>query len=180
MLKKTITYADFNGDEVTEDFYFNLSKAEIAELELKQKGGLVEYLTHIVEAEDGEGIIDTFKKIILLSVGRRSEDGKRFIKNDEIRDEFVQLGAYSELFMELVTNVQSANEFVLGIVPSDISKKAKDGDASPVLSSVKNDDDEPAWIKEDRNPTEKELRDATPAQLQEAFRRKAAEKGDRK
>ena len=81
MLKKTITYEDFNGDKVSEDFFFHLSKAELVELELSHKGGLSEALKRIVESEDGKAIIAEFKNIILSSYGQRSDDGKRFVKN---------------------------------------------------------------------------------------------------
>lgn len=120
MLKKTITYTDFNGDEVSEDFFFHLSKAELVELELSYKGGLQEAIKRIVEAEDGKAIIAEFKKIILGSYGQRSDDGKRFIKNQTLRDEFESTEAYSTLFMELVTDAEKAAEFVRGVIPKDL------------------------------------------------------------
>jgi hypothetical protein len=83
VLKKRITYEDFNGEEVTEELYFNLSKAELVELELSRPGGMQEHLQKIVESEDGKAIITEFKELILMSYGQRSEDGKRFIKNQE-------------------------------------------------------------------------------------------------
>lgn len=124
MLKKTITYVDFNGDEVSEDFFFHLSKAELVELELSHKGGLTEQLKRIVEAEDGKAIITEFKKIILGAYGERSSDGKRFIKNQALRDEFESTEAYSTLFMELVTDAEKAAEFVQGIIPKDLADEA--------------------------------------------------------
>lgn len=120
MLKKTITYTDFNGDEVSEDHFFHLSKAELVKLELSHTGGLSASLQRIVAAEDGKEIIKEFENIILTSYGKRSDDGKRFIKNETIREEFKSSEAYSTLFMELVTNTDSAVEFVNGIVPSDM------------------------------------------------------------
>lgn len=124
MLKKTITYQDFNGDEVSEDFFFHLSKAELVEMELSHKGGLSEALQRIIAAEDGKGIVDEFKKIILGAYGKRSEDGKRFVKNATIREEFESSEAYSTLFMELVTDTDAAVEFVNGIVPSGLAEDA--------------------------------------------------------
>jgi hypothetical protein len=124
VLKKTITYEDFNGEEVSEDFFFHLSKAELVELELSQKGGLSEWLQKIVEAEDGKSIIAEFKKIILSAYGKRSDDGRRFIKNQELRDEFESTEAYSVLFMELVTNTDSAVEFVNGVIPAGMAVEA--------------------------------------------------------
>ena len=120
MLKKTITYTDFNGDEVSEDFFFHLSKAELVELELSYKGGLQEAIKRIVAAEDGKAIIGEFKKIILGSYGQRSDDGRRFIKNQTLRDEFESTEAYSTLFMELVTDADKAAEFVRGVIPKDL------------------------------------------------------------
>lgn len=160
MLKKTITYPDLDGNPVTEDFYFNLSKAEIAEMELSHKDGLSGYLNTIVESQDGSEIIATFKTIIATSVGVRSEDGKRFIKNDEIRDNFLQTNAYSELFMELATNAEAAAEFIRGIVPADLAK------------NMVEEAETPAYVLENRAPTKDELASMTPQQLQEAFKNK--------
>ena len=122
MLKKTITYQDFNGDEVVEDFFFHLSKAELVEMELSHKGGLSDALQRIIAAEDGKGIVDEFKKIILGAYGKRSEDGKRFVKNANIREEFESSEAYSSLFMELVTDTDAAVEFINGIVPQNLAE----------------------------------------------------------
>ena len=108
MLKKTLTYSDLDGNPVTEDFYFSLSKAEIAEMELSYDGGLQTHLKRIVANKDGAAIIGAFKNILTSSVGRRSEDGRRFIKSDEITQEFMQTDAYSELFMELVTDADAS------------------------------------------------------------------------
>lgn len=124
MLKKTITYKDFNEEEVSEDFYFHLSKAELVELELSHKGGLSEALQEIIASEDGKAIIKQFKDIILGSYGIRSADGKRFTKNQQIREEFESTEAYSVLFMDLVTNVDSAIEFVNGIIPAGMAEEA--------------------------------------------------------
>lgn len=122
MLKKTIKYTDFNDEEVEEEFYFHLSKAELVELELSTKGGLSESLKLIVASEDGKRIIEEFKKIILTSYGKRSDDGKRFIKNQELRDEFESTEAYSALFMELVTDTTAAIEFINGIIPAGLAE----------------------------------------------------------
>ena len=124
MLKKSITYTDFNGDETTEDFYFHMSKAELVELELSYRGGLTEQLKKILDAEDGKAIISEFKKIILGAYGQRSPDGKRFVKTQAIRDEFESTEAYSTLFMELVTDAERAAEFIQGIIPSDLAEEA--------------------------------------------------------
>lgn len=119
MLKKTITYTDYNGVERTEDFYFNLSKAEIMELELSTDGGLAEMIKRIVAAQDAPAIINIFKKLVLKAYGEKSPDGKRFMKSDEIAAAFSQTEAYSQLFMELATDADAASKFVNGIVPTE-------------------------------------------------------------
>lgn len=118
MLKKTITYTDYNGSERTEDFYFNLTKAEIVEMEMSTTGGLAEMIKKIVAAQDAPSIIAIFKKLILKAYGEKSPDGKRFIKSDEISNAFSQTEAYSQLFMELATDADKAAEFVNGITPN--------------------------------------------------------------
>lgn len=123
MLKKTITYKDYNETERTEDFYFNLSKAEIMELEMSTSGGLTEMIQRIVAAQDAPAIIKIFKDLILKAYGQKSLDGKRFIKNAELSEEFVQTEAYSQLFMELATNADAAAEFVNGIIPAETANK---------------------------------------------------------
>ena len=118
MLKKTITYTDYNGVDRTEDFYFNLSKAEIMEMEMGTSGGLSEMINKIVAAQDAPAIIKVFKDLILKAYGEKSPDGKRFIKSDEIATAFSQTDAYSQLFMELATDADAAAAFVNGIVPA--------------------------------------------------------------
>lgn len=119
MLKKTITYTDYNGNERTEDFYFNLSKAEVMEMEMSTSGGLAEMINRIVAAQDAPAIINVFKKLVLKAYGEKSPDGKRFIKSDEIATAFSQTEAYSQLFMELATDADAAAKFVNGIVPTE-------------------------------------------------------------
>ena len=118
MLKKTITYVDYNGNERTEDHYFNLSKAEIMEMEMSTTGGLAEMIQRIVAAQDAPAIIKIFKELVLKAYGEKSADGKRFIKSDEIATAFSQTEAYSQLFMELATDADAAAAFVNGIVPA--------------------------------------------------------------
>lgn len=119
MLKKTITFTDYNGNERTEDFYFNLSKAELSEMELSTTGGLGQMIQDIVAAQDTPRIISIFKDLILKSYGIKSADGRRFIKSKELSMEFAQTEAYSDLFMLLATNEAAATEFVDGIVPQE-------------------------------------------------------------
>lgn len=118
MLKKTFTYVDYNGVERTEDHYFNLSKAELMEMELSTTGGLAEMINKIVAAQDAPAIIKMFKELVLKAYGQKSADGRRFIKSKELSDEFSQTEAYSQLFMELATDADAAAAFVNGIVPA--------------------------------------------------------------
>lgn len=118
MLKETRTYVDYNGVSRTEDFYFNLTQAEVTEMELSVDGGLVEMINRIIAAKDGKQIIALFKDIVLRSYGEKSPDGKRFIKSQELRDAFSQTEAYSDLFMELATDAKKASAFVSGIIPA--------------------------------------------------------------
>lgn len=124
MLKKTITYNDYNGTERTEDFYFNLSQAEVMEMEMSTAGGLAEMIKRVVASQDAPSIIKIFKDLILKAYGEKSADGKRFIKSEEIATAFSQTEAYSILFTELATDDKAAANFVNGIVPKEMSKKA--------------------------------------------------------
>lgn len=124
MLKKTITYNDYNGTERTEDFYFNLSQAEVMEMEMSTTGGLAEMIKNVVAKQDAPSIIKIFKDLILKAYGEKSADGKRFIKSEELATAFSQTEAYSILFTELATDDKAAANFVNGIVPKEMSKKA--------------------------------------------------------
>lgn len=123
MLRKTITYIDYNGVERTEDFYFNLNKSEILEMEMGTTGGFVEMVQKIVAAKDTPAIIAIFKDLILKAYGEKSLDGKRFVKSKELSDAFAQTEAYSQLFMELALNSGAAAAFINGIVPADLSQE---------------------------------------------------------
>lgn len=124
MLKKTITYNDYNGSSRTEDFYFNLSQAEVMEMEMSTAGGLAEMIKRVVASQDAPSIIKIFKDLILKAYGEKSADGKRFIKSEELSIAFSQTEAYSILFTELATDDKAAANFVNGIVPAEMSKKA--------------------------------------------------------
>ena len=124
MLKKTITYIDYNGVERTGDFYFNLSKAELMEMEMSISGGLTEMIEKIVANKDAPAIIKIFKELVLKAYGEKSADGKRFEKkNGALAEAFAETEAYSQIFMELATDADKAAEFVNGIMPSDIAKQ---------------------------------------------------------
>lgn len=116
MLKKTITYEDYEGNSYTEDFYFNLSRAELIEMECGVKGGLTKKLEAISKSSDPTQIMPVFKDIILKSYGKKSDDGKRFIKSKELSDEFSQTEAYSELMVALIKDEKAASDFVNGLI----------------------------------------------------------------
>lgn len=124
MLKKTIAYTDYNGVERTEDFYFNLTKAELMEMEMGTAGGFAEMVERIIAAQDTPTIIEVFKSMILKAYGVKSPDGKRFVKSEEVVNSFAQTEAYSELFMELATDSKAAAEFVNGIMPKEAAAQA--------------------------------------------------------
>lgn len=119
MFKKTIKYTDFDGVERKEDFYFNLTKAELLEMQMSMDGGLKGYLERIVKTQSQPELVKMFKEIIIKAYGEKSPDGKRFMKSDEIRKNFECTEAYSELFMELATDSDAAAEFVNALLPAD-------------------------------------------------------------
>lgn len=124
MLKKTITYTDFNGLERTEDFYFNLTEAEALEMNMSINGGFAAWVRKVVDAQDHATLVKIFKDFILKTYGEKSLDGKRFIKNDVLSTEFSQTGAYVKLYMELATDDKAAAAFVNGVMPSNIQQSA--------------------------------------------------------
>lgn len=120
MLKKTITYTDYDDVERTEDYYFNLSKAEIIMMDSSVVGGLKKRLEKIINGKDNVAIMEVFKDLIHRSYGEKSDDGKRFIKSEEISTAFEQTEAYSELVMELLSDPNNAASFVNGIFPKGL------------------------------------------------------------
>lgn len=135
MLKRTIKYEDYNGVEREEDFYFNLSKAELTEMELSQKGGLAEMIQGIIKSKDMPSIIKIFKELILKSYGEKTADGRGFRKKDDdgrpLCKNFEETEAYSILFMELATDDKAASAFINGIVPRDLAKQLDGGASFP-------------------------------------------------
>lgn len=135
MLSKKIKYVDYNGVEREEVFLFNLSKAELMEMELGTTGGLADMIKNIVAAQDTPSIVKIFKELVLKAYGEKSPDGKRFIKVDEkgnpLSIGFSQTEAYSNLFMELATDADAAAKFVRGIIPGDIDISDVDPNEMP-------------------------------------------------
>ena len=125
MIKKTISYTDYDGNQRTDDYYFNMSKPELIEWQASETGGLDKKIERISKEQDVKKVIELMKEIIQMSYGVKSDDGKRFIKNQEVLDEFMQSEAYSELFMELATDADKAAEFINGILPAGLADEVK-------------------------------------------------------
>lgn len=134
MLKKTITFTDYNGVERTEDFYFNLNKAEVMEMEMGTTGGFAEMINGIIAAKDVPALISIFKDMILKAYGQKSPDGRRFIKSKELSEEFSQTEAYVSLYMELATDDEAAANFVNGIMPHDLVNEVQQQGAANLLA----------------------------------------------
>ena len=125
MLTKTITYTDYDGNERKEKFYFNISKAEFADLDINTPGGFETLLQTLIDKKDIPGMMKVFKELIMKSYGVKTPDGKRMIKSQELTDEFMQTEAYSELYFELLQDAKAAAAFVRGVMPIDKSKEAE-------------------------------------------------------
>lgn len=119
MLKKLIKYTDYNGVEREEPFYFNLTKAEIMKMELSTDGGFAEFIAKVVQTKDNKELVNLFERFILAAYGEKSDDGKRFMKSEAISANFASTEAYSNLFMELLTDAQAATDFINGLAPND-------------------------------------------------------------
>jgi hypothetical protein len=120
MLEHVITYEDFNGDTVTDRLFFNLTKSELIKLQTSVPGGMQQVLSDLVEAKDVGALIREFDKILLAAYGVRSEDGKRFIKSQQLREEFESSAAYDEMFSRIASDEKFAADFVVGVFPKDL------------------------------------------------------------
>lgn len=123
MFKKRIKYVDYNGNQREEDFYFNLTRTELTEMEFSSVGGLQNYIKKIIDAQSGQEIIAVMKDLIFKSYGEKSLDGKYFNKSKELSEAFSHTEAYDILFMELATDDKAAAEFVNGIIPKDLDSE---------------------------------------------------------
>lgn len=125
MLKKTITFTDFNDEECTDDFYFNLTEAELALMDASRSGGMQAYLERIVRQKDITKIAEEFQALIRKAYGVKSDDGRRFIKSEQLSDEFEQTNAYSELVVEILSDEAAAAAFISGIMPKKLQEQMK-------------------------------------------------------
>lgn len=140
MIKKTIHYTDYDGTERTEDFYFNLSMAELMQMQMSVEGGMRGYIQRIMAANDQTALMKLFKDVLLTTYGKKSDDGRQFIKNDTIRAEFEASPAFSEIYMELMSDAQKAADFINGLMPANLRDQnpamnmAATANAAPALS----------------------------------------------
>lgn len=125
MLKKTIKYTNYNGEEKQKDFFFNLKKSELVDLQYSSPKGFIDYITKITKSEDSQALWKAFRDIVLLAYGEKSEDGERFVKSKEISEAFEQTEAFSELIMELMGETDAAATFINSIMPKDLVDAAK-------------------------------------------------------
>ena len=125
MLKETIKYQDYDGNDYEEDFYFNLNKSELIKLQTSIPGGLEQMIKNIIAAKDQNALMNMFSKIIHISYGEKSPDGKHFVKSEEIANAFEQTLAYDNLFMELINDADKAAAFINGILPADSKSEVK-------------------------------------------------------
>lgn len=165
VLKKTIEYDDFDGKHCREDFYFNLTPADIAMMDAKHEGGFEGYLKEIQATENGGAIMLALQDIIGTAYGVRSTDMKSFRKSEETRADFLSSNAYVELFMSFINNPESIAEFMLGILPEKLRAKAE------AAMKTDGEDNRPAYLKEDREPTKLELRGMNNEELIAAMER---------
>lgn len=146
MLKKTVTYTDFDGRERTEDFYFNLTKAELMDLELSREGGLQKQIDKIIASQSVPQIVEIFKTLVLKAYGEKSDDGRRFMKNPVITEAFKETQAYSDIFMEFATDADAAAAFINGIIPEDAMlseeeiKKARESESIKTIEHNMNNE----------------------------------------
>lgn len=136
MLKKTITYTDYDGMERTEDFWFNLSKTELTKLDAELPGGVLGVLRKIIDKKDRKALVDFIETLILRSYGEKTLDGKRFVKTPEMAEEFMQTPAYDELFMSILSDTDSQTNFINGVIPQSMVKEIEQTDKKQVENAL--------------------------------------------
>lgn len=136
MLKKTITYTDYDGMERTEDFWFNLSKTELTKLDAELPGGVLGVLRKIIDKKDRKALVDFIETLILRSYGEKTLDGKRFVKTPDMAEEFMQTPAYDELFMNILSDTDSQTSFINGVIPQSMAKEIEQTDKKQVENAL--------------------------------------------
>jgi hypothetical protein len=176
MLKKTIAYTNFNGEERQQDFYFHLGKAEL--LEFIGSGAFEGKLQKMIDSKDNIQILREFQRLVSMAIGVRSEDGETFVKNDEVRQRLMSSPAYDELLMELVTDPVKGAEFVKGLLPENMRQDLEKKLAEQDNSSTASQDNKPDWVRENRQPTKDEISKMSPQELSDIFAGKFGTKKD--
>ena len=125
MLKKEITFENYDGTEKKETYYFHINEVELLELDTDTQAGFVATVEKIGKEQDRKALFELFKRIILMSIGERSPDGNQFVKNDEIRQRFMHTPAYSALFVEILSDANKASAFINGVIPKALQEEAK-------------------------------------------------------
>lgn len=168
MFKKTVNYTDFNGNPASKDFYFHMSKAEF--LEMAAAGNeMMERIQRIIDAKDMKALLHEFREIIWMSVGVRSEDGQLFVKDNAAKAQLFESPAYDELLMELCTKADASADFVKQLIPEQMQKEMQ-GQLKQISANAEGaEDPRPAWLKENRNPTQDELQNMSREEMQLAF-----------
>lgn len=136
MIKKTITYTDYDGMERTEDFWFNLSKTELTKLDAELPGGVLGVLRKIIDKKDRKALVDFIETLILRSYGEKTLDGKRFVKTPDMAEEFMQTPAYDELFMSILSDTDSQTSFINGVIPQSMAKEIEQTDKKQVENAL--------------------------------------------
>ena len=136
MLKKTITYTDYDGMARTEDFWFNLSKTELTKLDAELPGGVLGVLRKIIDKKDRKALVDFIETLILRSYGEKTLDGKRFVKTPDMAEEFMQTPAYDELFMSILSDTDSQTSFINGVIPQSMAKEIEQTDKKQVENAL--------------------------------------------
>lgn len=177
MLKKTITYKNVDGELISEDFYFNLSMAELLADAVDQE--YREMLQFVSTSQDNRKIVEIFTDFMRRSVGQKTPNGKRLDKSADIVDDFMLSDAYSVLLFEMMSNAGYAGEFIKQVFPEEMLKQIQDLDPDKRVGSevqLPTEDNRPAWIREEREPTAKELMAMSREEMQAAFARKLGSK----
>lgn len=138
MIKKEVEFVNYNGDTVKQSFFFDLSEAEIAELQAKHDGKLTDILQSIIDAQDQSAIVEYFKEILIMSYGEKTVDGKYFVKDESTKKHLIYSPAYSKIFMELATDADAGTAFVQGILPADLEKRVDELEAKNKAAANEN------------------------------------------
>ncbi len=165
MLKKLIKFEDLDGNPCEEEFYFGVNKAELTKLHLTLGEDMAGLIRQLIAEQERAKIVDLFEKVIKMSIGKKSEDGKRFLKSDEITEDFCATDAYSELFMELVTDTAKMAEFIRGIMPNSMATEVAKMDLENVDLNEVVKQYEQKSLEADKPAPEKKLEDYTEAEL---------------